>query len=93
MDDAVRNETNGDPIWAAFPSGDKVRVNLPRGCHQTFAIGCGLPGELETSRGFELVNMYSLAFARRWGEDDRSVDPLLSGELIVDAEEVELSIK
>ena len=93
LDDAVRNETNGDPIWDALPAGDKVRVNLPRGCHQTFAVGCGLPGELETARGFELVNTYGLAFARKWGEGDDSVDPVLSGSITIDADEVELTIK
>lgn len=63
MDTDVRNETNGDPIWEAFPAGSAIRVNLPRGCHQTFAIGCGLPGELETELGYRIVNTYALAFA------------------------------
>ena len=93
MDNDVRNDTNGDSIWDALPEGDVIRVNLPRGCHQTFAVGCGLPGELETARGFELVNTYSLAFGRRWAENDRTVDPILSGEIVVDPDEVELSIK
>ncbi len=93
MDGDVTNEANGDPIWAALPDGDHVRVNLPRGCHQTFAVGCGLPGELETQTGFEIVNTYALAFGRRWAEDDEGMDAILSGETVVNADEVELSVR
>ncbi|MFT6397403.1 MAG: putative dienelactone hydrolase [Bradymonadia bacterium] len=93
MDLDVTNEANGDPIWAALPEGDHVRVNLPRGCHQTFAVGCGLPGELNTQVGFEIVNTYALAFGLRWAEEILEMDAILSGETVVNADEVELSVK
>jgi uncharacterized protein YydD (DUF2326 family) len=87
----VTNESQGDPIWAALPPEDSVRVDLPNGCHQTFAIGCGLPDELDSNRGFEIVNAYALAFARLWAEGDESMRPVLDGTLPVDEREAVVS--
>ena len=89
----VTNESNGDPIWAALPPGDNVRVDLPRGCHQTFAIGCGMAGDLESERGFEIVRTYALAFARRWALSDESVIGILDGSRPVEAEEAVVSTR
>ncbi|MCB9507426.1 MAG: alpha/beta hydrolase [Myxococcales bacterium] len=79
-DTDVSNASNGDPYWAILQRDSRsVRVNFPRGCHQTFAVGCGLPADLPAAEGFALVDEYALAFARRWALDDRTHDELLSG--------------
>lgn len=85
----ARNEA--DPIWAAM-AGPHVRVDVTRAGHFTFSNmcellpvaqvqddGCG-EGFIAPDIAFELVNAYSLAFARYvlWG--DRTMLPLLRGE-------------
>ena len=43
-------------------------VELAGGCHQTFALGyCDT---LDPAEGFRIVNTYSLAFARKWVQND-----------------------
>lgn len=91
MDMDVRNESNGDPIFAALPEGT-IRVDLPRGCHQTFAVGCGFPGELETSEGFRIVDTYALAFARTLIGEGAGLEGVLDGTVSVSSEAV-LTVK
>jgi predicted dienelactone hydrolase len=94
MDRSLPDATEGDPIWAGLPElGHSVRVDLPAGGHFTFSNmcdilpkteltyddGCG-PEFLDTAIAYDIINTYSMAFARRYMFDDHSHDALLAGQ-------------
>lgn len=95
MDRSLPNESEGDPIWAGLPAlGHSVRIDLPTGGHFTFSNmcdiipnapltrddGCG-PNFLPPAIAYDIINTYSMAFARRYLLDDRSHDDLLEGRI------------
>lgn len=102
LDSSVPNETVSDPLWAAFPPGDKIRVDLAHGDHQASmdfsGVAGGLipgtsPDALAWERGHRLTYVYAGAFAQRYllggGE---GLDGLLDGTTLVD-EDVTVSVK
>lgn len=79
----------GDPIWAAM-KGDHMRVDLVRGGHFTYSNMCELFGALVPDDGcsdqfvpyelgFDIINAYTMAFARKNLFGDTSHDALLDG--------------
>lgn len=80
---------DGRGVEAEFPTfaGQHVTwVDFAGGCHLSFTLGA-CP-TLEREVGFELIQRYTFAFARRHLFDDASVVPLLDGETAVDGAEV-----
>lgn len=102
LDSSVPNETVSDPLWAALPAGDKVRVDLAHGDHQASMDFAGvapglIPGTsadaIPWERGHRLSYVYLGAFAQRYvlggGE---GLDGVLDGSVLVD-EDVTVSVK
>lgn len=103
LDSTLPADEEGDRIWAAM-SGDHMRADLRAGGHFTFSNMCDLipsiaendgcgDAFIDKQRAYELINAYSLAWARRvlWG--DLSNDELLDGTDGRYVEDVKLSWK
>jgi predicted dienelactone hydrolase len=59
-----------------------IWLDIEGGCHQVFALGqCE---GIETQRGFDIINVYALAFGRRHILDDPTVQAILDGSQAVD---------
>lgn len=103
LDATLPADEEGDRIWAAM-SGDHMRVDLRAGGHFTFSNMCDLIPSVASTDGcgesfigkdvaYELINAYSLAWARRVLWRDLSNDALLDGTDTRYTEEVQLSWK
>jgi predicted dienelactone hydrolase len=92
MDRTLPNEEEGDPIWQAMQGSQHMRINLPKGGHFTFSNMCTLLSGIdqidndgcneefiEPEAAFDIINAYSLAFARYHLFDDQSETDLLDG--------------
>lgn len=92
MDRTLPNEEEGDPIWQAMQGGQHLRINLPKGGHFTFSNMCTMLSGIdqidndgcneefiEPEAAFDIINAYSLAFARAHLFDDQSETDLLDG--------------
>jgi predicted dienelactone hydrolase len=59
--------SDSDPIWAALPGSDALRVDLLGGGHTTFTDYAGLLEDseigLEAEEGWRIIRGFSLAFA------------------------------
>ncbi|MCP4915437.1 MAG: hypothetical protein GY913_00810, partial [Proteobacteria bacterium] len=68
-------------VWDVV-TGDVSWVSLDGGCHQTFALGgCS---DMDTHRGYEVVNGYGLAFARKAVLGDNMLEEILDGTQALD---------
>ncbi len=94
LDGSVSNEGSSDPIWAALPAGNKLRVDLAHGDHQTYtdfaATASGIipgthPDVIEAERGYRILDIYLHAFAAAHvlGETD-GLAAILDGSLEID---------
>lgn len=94
MDRTLPNEEEGDPIWQAMQGSQHIRIDLPRGGHFTFSNMCTMLSGIEQidndgcneefiapEEAFDIINAYSLAFARYHLFDDDSVVDLLEGNI------------
>ena len=90
LDGSVRNEDNGDPLWAALPGPDQFRANLAHGDHQSFTdfAGVSLPGtspdSLEPERAARITRVYLTAFVEYALRDNALAEAILTGEVQVD---------
>ncbi len=102
MDQQVRKESEGDPIWDWLDGADDLRLQFPRGGHLTFTDSCTLvPGVgrddgcgddfVVASEAHVIINAYAMAFARfhLFGDEDNA--DLLSGQRTLSEEAVLLS--
>lgn len=103
LDATLPADEEGDPIWAAM-QGDHMRVDLVRGGHFTYSNMCELFSSLVPddgcsdrfvpyTTGFEIINAYTMAFARKHLFDDATNDDLLDGTHQPWAAEVDLDWK
>jgi predicted dienelactone hydrolase len=105
LDQTLPPSEEGEPIWAAL-DGPHVRVDLVAGGHFTFSNMCDLlPGlpqveddgcgdhNIEPTRAYEIINAYSLAFARFHLQGDDQVVDLLHGTDDRWADDVQLEWK
>jgi predicted dienelactone hydrolase len=105
MDQTLPNPEEGDPIWQALEGPEHIRIDLRRAGHFTFSNmclffggfeqvyddGCS-PDFIEPEDAFELINAYSLAYARyHLFGDDTDLD-LLEGD-VTPFEGIDLSHK
>ena len=102
LDLTLPNSTQGDPIWEALDGDDDVRLDFVNAGHFTFSNMCDtLPGFIEDDGcgdGFidaplaqELINAYTLGFARYHLWDDESVAGLIQGTETPAPDEIEFS--
>ena len=81
-------ETDGAPIWEALTQDgqEALRVHIPTAGHQTFSDYSGIleTGEdlIEAETGFDIINIYALAWAEHLLGETR-YDPVLDGSLEV----------
>ncbi|MCO4744856.1 MAG: hypothetical protein KC912_08705 [Proteobacteria bacterium] len=71
-----------DPVgqqgqWDAMDSIDFTWLDIEGACHNAFALGSCFT--LDTDEGFEIIQTYALAFARRHVLDDDTVSDILDG--------------
>lgn len=91
-DRTLPNDEEGDPIWEAMAGEHHMRIDLTDGGHFTFSNMCELLsfvpqvrddgcGEdfIDPFEGFDLINAYSLAFARYHLFGDETDRALLDG--------------
>lgn len=87
MTGSVDPRTGGDaaPYWAALDRGDNRHVSVVGGGHQTFTDFSGTlespEGLIAPEQGFPIVQGYVLAYANRHGRGDRSMQPVLDGDI------------
>lgn len=93
-DESLRNDEEGDPIWAEFVGEQHVRLDLADGGHFTFSNMCNLNGVplidydgcgeeyIDAMIAQQLINHYTMAFARfhLWGDDAQQ--DLISGKTL-----------
>jgi predicted dienelactone hydrolase len=93
MDNTLPNAEEGDPIWGAMNGGEHMRVNIAKAGHFTFSNMCSLLGGgveqidndgcsdefIDVEVAFEVINAYSMAFARYHLFDERSEANLVEG--------------
>lgn len=103
LDRTLPNDEEGDPLWNNM-EGPHMRLNMPRGGHFTFSNMCELFGDLVPDDGcgdefiefepaFEIINAFSMAFARYHLFGDESHNDLLTGTITPWGTEVQLSWK
>jgi len=93
MDRTLPNDQEGDPIWGYMKGEEHRRLNIDRAGHFTFSNMCTIFGDLERVKNdgcgddnvepeiaFEIINAYSLAFARYQLWDDESAGEIVDGE-------------
>lgn len=104
MDNTLKPDEEGNPIWANMSGSQHLRVDILKAGHFTFSNMCALvggtidelkndgcsPDFIDVELGYEIINAYSLAFARAHLFGDTSADALLSGEDTRYADSVEL---
>jgi predicted dienelactone hydrolase len=95
LDTSLRNENEGDPIWASLGTNNaqNIRLDFITGGHFTFSNMCTLFGFIDLVKddgcgdGFispdvalDIIRQYTLAFAQKHLLGDTRHDALLSGE-------------
>lgn len=107
MDNTLKPHDEGDPIWAAMRGQQHIRVNLPTAGHFTFSNLCdifGMAVEMVAEDGcaerfipppkaYQIINAYSLAFARQVLFNEQLNADLLDGTDLPFEEPVEVSTK
>lgn len=90
LDGSVRNETNGDPYFAAL-TGPAIRGDLAHGDHHTWTDFAGndvLPGAdpdaLEPARGWRITRIALTAFAEAMLRKDVAALEVLDGDPAID---------
>lgn len=94
MDRTLPNEQEGDPIWEQMKGDQHRRMNLPKAGHFTFSNMCskfsnvsdqikndGCSDDfIDPARAHEIINTYSLAFARYHLFDDQKAKAVIDGD-------------
>ena len=95
LDSSLKNEEEGDPIWANLPenSGQNIRLDFNKGGHFTFSNMCTLFGFIdlvkddgcgsefiEVDVALDIIRQYTLAFTQKHLLGDTRHDALLSGD-------------
>jgi predicted dienelactone hydrolase len=107
MDNTLPPREEGDPIWANMRGSQHLRVDILKAGHFTFSNMCDVlggsidilkndgcsPDFIAPELGYEIINAYSLSFARQVLFGDESTRDLLSGEVTPYAGIIELSRK
>lgn len=100
-DATLPDPQEGDPIWMAMDGPDATRAAFPDAGHFTFTNICDISPALAADDGcgdafippveaHALINAYALAFGRLYMLGDPAGLPLLTGEVALDDEAVEI---
>lgn len=92
-DRTLPNHEQGDPIWQYMKGDEHRRLNLPKAGHFTFSNMCDLFGSVEqvkndgcgmdfidVQRAYDIINTYSLAYARYHLFDDPDAKEIIDGD-------------
>lgn len=78
----------GDQLATTLTGPDQHWVNLPRGCHNIYALlGCGA-GEIDKAEGNRIARIYTFGFANRYILGDERASVLFDGSLEISEEAV-----
>lgn len=106
LDATLPNVREGDPLWRRLTQAESVRIDFLYAGHFTFSNACELaPLFLENDgcgdrfipylQAHQLINLYALAFAKRYVLGEVAMMPIIRGEHLPNgaAEELTVSVK